>query len=95
MNDGLLWFVGSLLLAVAVVCIAGNLSILLGHLLRGKHNSMVPFIGGLAGVIGMLVVPITVFRRWSWIPVILDIGTLPIAVAFAFVFMRRRKNVRS
>jgi hypothetical protein len=92
MNDGLLWFAGSLLLAFALLCATCNLRILVAYFVRQKENSMVPFIGGLSGTLGMLLVPVSRLRRWCWLPLILDVGNLPIAFELLRTFLRSGKQ---
>jgi hypothetical protein len=49
--------------------------------LKRKRNSFVPVIGGLAGLIAMLIVPIEGARKLAWIPLFVDVGCLPLVIA--------------
>jgi len=44
---------------------------------KGKNISLVPFIGGTAGTISFLIMPFSMFRRFWWVPLVLDWGCIP------------------
>lgn len=58
-----LFFIGS---AVA------NLRVLANWVLRKKTGSMIPFLGGCAGAVALLVLPFPGFSAFWWVPVVLD-----------------------
>lgn len=45
---------------------------------------VIPFIGGIVGLIGVAVCPLPVSNRWFWVPLVLDVGTLPLLVFAAW-----------
>lgn len=57
------------LFAVAAI---GNAIILVCWVWRRSRASMVPFVGGLAGLFAMLIAG---HGRWCWMPLVLDAGT--------------------
>ena len=84
--------VGWVLLTFGALAAAANWSTLLRQVRRTSREqqapSFVPFVGGIAGVLGlgMLGVP----WSWRWVPVLADFGTGPylLAMAFALAFSR-------
>jgi hypothetical protein len=75
-------------LAIAIgflggVVIASNYGIALRFILRGRRGSLVPILGGLLVCVGMLLYPGGLTRPWAWVPLLLDIGCLPMMVAAA------------
>jgi len=44
----------------------------------GFGPSPIIMVGGLAGVAGLLVVPVAALHPWAWLPLILDVGALPL-----------------
>jgi hypothetical protein len=41
------------------------------------HNSWVPLIGGVSGILGALVSPVETIRHLWWLPLLLDFGCIP------------------
>jgi len=68
-----LWILSVVLLAVSLVVICGNLWIALGGLFekREKSESLIPFVGG---VMGMIILPVNGARFFWWAPLTLDLG---------------------
>ena len=50
----------------------------------GKFISVIPLLGGLAGLLAMLIVPIDL-RRWCWLPLVLDPGCLILILAVPYI----------
>ena len=67
------WVAATLFLTLFTVVALGNAWTALRFYFRGRPGSQVPFVGGLAGTIGLLVLPISAVS-FSWIPLILDVG---------------------
>jgi hypothetical protein len=72
----LLWIISIVLLAVWFVVTCSNLWIAVGGLFkkREKFVSFIPFVGGILGMIGVLLLPVTGARPFWWIPILLDLG---------------------
>ncbi len=87
--------VGWVLLGVGALCAAANWIALFTQLRRKTADeqapSFVPFVGGIAGVIGlgMLEVP----WSWRWVAALADFGTGPylLAMLWASVFQREHE----
>ncbi len=48
------------------------------YVLKKQWTSAVPLIGGVAGAVGVLSLPIDGTWRYSWIPLLLDWGSIPV-----------------
>jgi hypothetical protein len=84
------WILASLFLFIAI----GNLSIAMGWYLRGKTGSLIPGLGGLAGLAACFLLPYPVLRRWWWIPLVADPGTAYlITVTALFMITKLYKQV--
>ena len=60
-----------------------------------KFVSLIPVVGGLIGVVGILILPIPGARHFWWVPPIVDLGCGLMLVAFLaemFKDMIRRKK---
>ncbi|MCA8915905.1 MAG: hypothetical protein KDB90_10880 [Planctomycetes bacterium] len=72
------WTVAGLLAALFVLLALGNGSIAFrAFVLKQKAPSWIPLIGGVAGAIAFIVVPIGGLWMWAWIPLLLDWGSIP------------------
>jgi hypothetical protein len=60
---GLIFFAG---------CAAANSSVFIKWLVKKKPGSTIPFIGGIAGCLALLIAPWPVIRPYWWVPLILD-----------------------
>lgn len=61
------------------------------HLLKRKWTSAVPVVGGFAGMVGMICLPVEGLWKYSWIPLVVDWGTIPVMVV-SLVFLRKEKG---
>ena len=57
-----------------LVCVLANLSVLLRWAARGQPGSMIPFIGGLAGCVAMVVLPSPDLSAYWWIALVFDVS---------------------
>ena len=79
------------LLAFWFITAVANASLMVAKL-RGRRRdaSFVPIVGGLAGVVGLLLVPWGAARmNWIWLPAVLDVGTVPYALLALYSAVRR------
>ncbi|MBV9265368.1 MAG: hypothetical protein JO061_04285 [Acidobacteriaceae bacterium] len=75
------WSLAALCLFVFAVLALANAYALGANLCR-KHISAVPFVGGIAGMLGFLAIPIASFNHWWWLPPLADYGSLPVIIVF-------------
>jgi hypothetical protein len=54
---------------------------------RGKHSSMAPFIGGIAGLFGMMICPLPTVQKWAWVPLVVDLGWFTLCCLAGFAGM--------
>jgi hypothetical protein len=77
--------------ALTVIALNGYVFVC-GAILRRRSPSWIPLIGGVAGCLA-LVAGGWYGRKWCWIPIVLDWGSLPgIAHALAYHAIRRRRS---
>ncbi len=71
-------------LLVAFVCCAfcNDLVIPFRWYVHKQRASLIPVVGGLCGFLGVLVAPIERAWIWSWAPFIMDIGCVPLVLAW-------------
>jgi hypothetical protein len=70
-----------------------NLWTIIRFYLYGKKGSRIPFIGGILGLFGIFLAPGGVLLKYWWIPLVLDVGCLPLLVQTIW-FLIRRKFIR-
>jgi hypothetical protein len=77
-------FVSVLLGLLSLCWIVSNAMVLAWWLLRGRRESLVPFLGGISGCFALLICPVPGAARWAWLPPLLDIGCLPLILRLGF-----------
>lgn len=65
----------TLLASGYVIC--GNWWFVYVGLVKRKHESWIPLIGGALGCVGCLLSPYAVLNRYWWVPLLLDWGCVP------------------
>lgn len=80
------WIPAGVLFLYFLGVAATNATTILRYYWRGEKGSLLPFFGGIAGVLAFLVVPINGAQAWCWLPLVLDFWTLP----SAFFWLRRK-----
>jgi hypothetical protein len=88
------WFAGTVLVAVFMLTLFCNLALVLGWVFRQKHSSLVLIVGGIAGLVGFLILPIRTLNDWFWIPIVADIG-VPYGVGLVLLGGRKLCRLRS
>jgi hypothetical protein len=68
------WVLTGLLGLISLWCTGLNYSCVYLWLARREHHSLGPLVGGVAGMLAMLVCPISAVHRWAWLPLVLDLG---------------------
>lgn len=100
MADVLRWIVFLAGLAFFALAALSNFALLLAWIWRKKRSSLIPVVGGIAGMVGLLAAPFPELRRWWWVPPFVDPGTLPLVVPtvawtiYAKFANRRRRGPR-
>jgi hypothetical protein len=82
------WFAGTVLVAVFALTLIGNLVLVFQWIFRQKHSSLVLIVGGIAGLGGFLILPITILNDWFWFPIVADIG-VPYGVGLILLGSRK------
>lgn len=78
----ILWTMGILCGAVFLICAIGNaVIVMIAWTTKGGNTSMVPLVGGFCGTISVLSLPVAGYVSYWWVPLLLDIGCAPSAVA--------------
>jgi hypothetical protein len=77
------WIASVVLILFSLWAIAGNLWITFGGLFKKRktHATLGPLVGGIAGMIGILLLPIEGVRSFCWVPLVVDMGCVPLFVA--------------
>lgn len=70
----------------------GNARVMFRYVTSERRGSLVPVVGALAGVIAILVAPCPVNRAWLWLPLVLDIGGLPMIVMLIIKYVRPSRS---
>ena len=87
----LLWTVSGLLLLFALYMVGMNWAVFVNnHVLKRKWTSAVPLVGGVAGALGILLLPVPGSWRFAWLPLVVDWGSVPVIVAS--LICARRQN---
>jgi len=85
---------GWILAAVFVLVSFGNAGIVLRWRTHGKSGSLLPLIGGAAGLGAFLMLPYPLLNHWWWTPLVVDLGTGYLAIA-TVVFLVRRLLIKN
>ena len=65
-----------------------------GVVLRQRAPSFGPLLAGVCGAVALLIVPLTGARRWWWIPLLLDWGSVGTLVAVVYLlYMWKVKGI--
>ena len=80
---------GLLLFVSAWILLLNTHVFVRGYVLRRPSGSWVPFVGGLAGALGLLIVPVAAFHEYWWVPLVIDWGSIP-GTLFTILFYLRR-----
>lgn len=81
-----------LFVGIFVVSALLNAAILVGCTLTGRRSSMLPIFGGFFGVAGFWLTP--GLRPFAWVPLILDVSTVPIFFGLSMMVLDAWKTSR-
>ena len=84
--------VSIVLMSLSLWIVLGNLWITIGGLFkkRKKFESLLPFVGGAVGVIGIWLFPMAQFHHLWWIPMVADLGCVPLLIAVIIDQIKKR-----
>lgn len=87
----LLWIISVILIGLSLVVTCGNLWIACRGLFkkREKSESLIPFVGGVVGMIGVLLLPVSGARFFWWVPPVADLGCGLMLVGVAIEQVRK------
>jgi hypothetical protein len=87
------WIGGGALVGVGALAIVANWSLIIGVLVTRRSGvSMIPFVGGLFGMLGLLVLPANGTAWWAWIALVLDPTCVPGVVSHLVHVGRLRRT---
>lgn len=81
--------IGLLVFALVAIC---NIKYILDFVLRRKTSSLIPFVGGVIGAIGILIFPNPQIHFYWWLPLVLDPGCCYLLVMQIWGLLFKRKT---
>jgi hypothetical protein len=95
----LLWPISIIFLVISSLIICANIWISLQWYIIKKRGTMIPFIGGITGALGLLLLPINRVSQFCWVPPIIDLGCCLLLAGVLIEYVkkllsdRRKKSV--
>lgn len=83
------WFVFVVLAVGSLVAITYNMRLMLNWLFDQKGGSVIPFIGGLLGMLALLAAPAVHIQEFCWVPLVLDVGCVSVLGSLAWKAVTR------
>jgi phosphate/sulfate permease len=80
---------GVFLLSACALVVGANWWLSLCWYLRRKRSSLTPFVGGLLGTLGLVLLPFDGTVGYWWVPIVLDPGCGLLLAAIALEFLKR------
>jgi hypothetical protein len=72
------WVIAALLFALFIWLATMNAMVFWNTFIhRKKTSSWIPIIGGIFGMLSLIIVPIASAKRWWWLPLVVDWGSIP------------------
>jgi hypothetical protein len=90
----MLSILGIVLVALGTWIIVGNYIVAIGWMLAKRRGSYLPLLGGIFAAVGGLLLPAGWTLGLWWVPLILDLGCLPL-IAGIIVDMAKKRISRS
>lgn len=88
MGTDLRWAAGRILLVFFAVTLVGNLALVLSYIFRRRRGPLALGIGGIAGWLGLMVLPTQILAKWLWFPLVADLAA-PYGVGFLLLGCRK------
>ena len=87
------WCIALISLLLGIWAIIGNYFIVIKTYITKKWESLIPLVGGILSAIGIAVLPLNSVNKLWWIPLLIDIGCVPILIYTLVyrLFFHRRK----
>jgi hypothetical protein len=86
----LAWTIGTILLLASLWLCFLNAQVFYKLYIRKEHApSWIPLLGGILGVFALLLIPLNIAHKLSWLPLVLDLGCLPGFLLTVIVYIHR------
>ena len=72
------WVLSAVCIVSSMIVICGNYFIFIQTFITKRWASLIPFIGGILGAIGLGISPIDSLRNYWWMPFLIDLGCVPV-----------------
>jgi hypothetical protein len=89
------WTASVLLLLLSALICSGNLWISVRWYIWKKRESLIPFLGGVLGAVGLALLPVDPVSRYWWLPPLVDPGCVLLLVAAAVEYIRKRGSLKA
>jgi len=90
------WLISGILLGFFAFMFWTNWRIFFhNYIKKDSHTSVIPFLGGLSGTIGLLIAPVNGIAVFWWIPLLLDWGSVPLVVFSASYALSKKRTKAS
>jgi hypothetical protein len=83
------WVIGICCVTIGCLITFANWMIVWNWFIRRKRSSRIPLVGGVLSMIGLMAIPIGSLSHWCWLPLVADVGCIPILVQLALFHLRR------
>lgn len=85
------WIVGLALLVFCTCVSVCNIALVCRAIFRHWRGTLIPIVGGVCGMIGILIIPCYQLRTYCWIPLLMDVGCGPLIVGgvISVLFLRK------
>lgn len=83
------------LMTLGGIIIIMNLSLPVRYYILKKRDtstSLIPLIGGMLSCGGMAISGIKEFNQYAWVPLIVDLGCLPVVAILIWQWLKNRKS---
>ncbi len=81
------WALAAVLLLVGGYVIIMNWAIVFHWLVKKKHSSWAPLVGGVLAAVGLANLPVEAVAKYWYVPLIIDYGCLPGMAHTAWFFL--------
>jgi hypothetical protein len=64
------------------------------YIFKKQWTSAIPLVGGIAGILGIILIPVKGFTQFWWLPLLIDWGSLPVII-FSLVYPLLNKGSKT